>query len=166
MSRGEEAAQILLRRTHAKRAGFHMGDNEFELTGGGGGHFVFHTAHAMSYRSCPPAHGWCHIRDEPIVLRSSSLVCCQAKLIRRHYRLFFFLIHSHLDLQGRVFTAESGKESGTVKASSPQDAHTHVILGPSSNQVPHFYTQPPPAPAINSSLASYFQGYLKNRQSS
>lgn len=35
MSRGEEAARILLRRTHAKRAGFHMGDNEFELTGGG-----------------------------------------------------------------------------------------------------------------------------------
>lgn len=34
-SRGEEAAQILLRRTHTKRAGFHVGDNEIELTGGG-----------------------------------------------------------------------------------------------------------------------------------
>lgn len=93
MSRGEEAARILLRRMHAKRAGFHMGDNEFELTGGGG-HFVFHTAHAMSCRSCPPAHGWCHIGDEPIVLRSSSPVCCRAKLIRRRCRLFFFFFNT------------------------------------------------------------------------
>lgn len=120
----------------------------------------------MSCRSCPPAHGWCHIGDEPIVLRSSSPVCCRAKLIRRRCRLFFFLTHSHLDLQGRVFTAESGGESGTVEAASPRDAHTRVISGPSPDQAPRFCTRPPPALATDSSLASYFQGCLENRQSS
>lgn len=124
-----------------------------------------HTSACYISRTCPPTHGRCHTRDEPIALRSSFPAYCREKLIQRRRRLFCST-RRNLDLQGRVVAAESGGESGTAEAASSRDAHTRVISGPFPDQAPRFCIQPPPTLATDSSLASCSQGCLENRRPS